>query len=334
MKLLKNFSTALLLTLLFSALLFSSCSTSDPESTVNPNPSNPGLLNLIAIDTAKVVKMTETGTNPIVVLNRKINLNSYISDFCFSPDGTKFIYVDQQQSGTVPNIVRTVKLKIANADGSGDTDLYSAQNTNFGSYIFSIKYCSDGKIFFATKEYSASGNASSVSFHTINSNGSNDVVSTMPSFEIDNISNNRRFYIQNGVYPNLTNTTTITDNTLDGGSGTFLQVTFATNALLSRGCFTNDEKYALIPFQDSNDIKVKIIDMATKTISEKTIISGVNSGYISFRLNMASDSNRGVLTITGENYPKSKSYVFNLNTAVVNTAFENNDENIIDVYAY
>ena len=335
-------ATIFLFSLLSITLVSCTPSSTDPavttpppaQNSINGVLGNTGALNLVAIDTAKIVKMTETGTSPVIVLNRKLNQNSYISDFCFKTDGTKFVYVEQQLSGIVPNLIKTVKLKIANLDGSNDTDLFTAQNALQGSSITSIRYCTDGKIFFGYKMYTSSGNASSFSYHTINADGTGDSTTTLAFGELEDVSNSRRFYIQNGVYPNATNRTTIYDTTLDNGAGTLLQENFSTTAQIGPGSFTDDNKYAVIPFKEANEIKLKIIDLATKLVTIKTILSGLTSGYVSFRFNMASDSVRGVLTITGQNYLKSKSYVFNTNTGVTSAPFDNNDENVLNVFPY
>lgn len=329
-------SKSAIILLVLTAITLISCTTTATEETPVQTATqiNSGPLKLVAIDTAKVITMTETGTTPVVVLNRKLNQNSYISDFSFSPDGTKFIYVEQQLSGTVPNLVKTVKLKIVNSDGSADTDLFSAQNALQGSSISSIRYCSDGKIFFVYKMLTPSGNASALSYNTINSDGGGLVAAAYAAGEIQDVSNSRRFYIQNGVYPNLTNRTTIYDNTLDNSYGVYLQENFSTAAQIGNGSFTNDGKYAVIPFKEGSDFKVKIIDMATKAVVTKTIVSGSTATYPAFTLNMASDGIRAVLTIQASNFPKSKTYVFNAISGVVNTPFENNDENVFDVFAY
>jgi hypothetical protein len=242
--------------------------------------------------------------------------------------------VDQQLSGTFPNLIKTVKLKIANSNGSSDTELFSAQNALQGSSISSIRYCSDGKIFFAYKMFTSTGNASSLIYNTMNADGTGISSTAVVAGDIQDVSNSRRFYIQNGVFPNLTNRTSIYDTTLDGGLGTYLQENFSTIAQIGNGSFTNDGKYAVIPFKEANDIKVKIIDMTTKAVVTKTIVSSSTASYPAFSLHMASDGIRGILTIQALNFSKSKSYVFNASTGVVNVPFDNNDENVFDVYAY
>ena len=338
MKILKNAPKFVAICTIIAATMIVSCTSSSTDPAIDPivppPATNLGALNLMAIDTAKVITMTEAGLSPITVLNRKLNNNSYISDFTIATDGSKFIYVEQQLSGVVPNLVKSVKLKIANSNGTNDTELFSAQNALQGSSISSIRYCSDGKIFFAYKMATATGNAFGWSYHTINADGSGDTTTAIALGEIQDVSNSRRFYIQNGAYPNLTNRTTIIDTSLDNGAGVLLQENFSATAIIGPGSFTNDGKYAVIPFKDANDIQVKIIDLATKAVVTKTIVAGLAAGWVAFRLNMASDSNRGVLTIMGQNYPKSKSYIFNATTGVTSTTFLNNDENVIDVYAF
>ena len=327
-----------ILSLIASSILAIASISCSPDDETTPAvvapPVNTGDLVLFAIDTAKVNTMAMLGTNETTVLNRKLNDNSYISDFDLSPDGTKFIYVETQLSGVFPNLVRTVKLKIANADGSNDSELFSAQNALQGSEITSIRYCNDGKIFFSYEEVTSSGSASALTNQLINPDGTGGEILTVTFGNLNDVSSSRRYGISNGVYPNVINRTTIYDNTLDNGAGALLSEDFDANDLLAPSSITKDDKYALIPFKNGNDIKVKIIDLATKEVVTKTIVTNLSSGWVSFRLNMASDSVRGVLTITGQDYPKSKSYIFNATTGVVSTPFENNDTNVLDVYAF
>lgn len=316
-----------------TVLIIASISCSPDSATTTP-PVNTADLVLFAIDTAKVNTMSIIGSNETTVLNRKLNQNSYISDFDLSPDGTKFIYVETQLSGVFPDLVRTVKLKIANADGSNDSELFSAQNALQGSEITSIRYCNDGKIFFSYKEVTSSGSASALTNHLTNPNGTGDEILTVTFGNLNDVSSSRRYGISNGVYPNIINRTIIYDNTLDNGFGALLSEDFDANDLLAPSSITKDDKYAVIPFKNGNDIKVKIIDLATKEVVTKTIVSNLSSGWVVFRLNMSSDSVRGVLTITGQDYPKSKSYIFNATTGEVSAPFENNDTNVLDVYAF
>ncbi len=322
-----------------TAFTISSCTNTDDVTTPNTSVSgNTGPLNLMALDTAKVIRMSENGTSPTVVLNRKFNLSSYFNDFCISTDGTKFIYVDTQSTGMYPNTVRTVKLRIANFDGTNDTDLFSAQSANQGSSISSIRYCSDGKIFFAYRIGSGAGSLSTLTYNTINADGTGLVAATSANYgEYFDISNDRKYIVGSDGNPGATNVkAVIYDRTLDNGAGGIYHTENVANGIiLKNSIFTNDGKSVIIPFIESNTIKIKIVNMATKTAVIKTLLSNLSSPYISFKVNMASDSTRGVLTVRDNlSTQKSKSYVFNSSTGVVSAPFENNDENVIDVFAY
>ena len=82
-----------------------------------------------------------------------------------------------------------------------------------------------------------------------------------------------------------------------------------------------------------SDIKIRIVDMATKTATTKVIVTGI-TGWASLDVELASDSNRGVLTVMGENFtPKTNTYLFKLNDTVI-TNFLNNDDTVLNVYPY
>ena len=73
-----------------------SCSKNDDAvaPAVTPPPVvgvNNGDLKLFVIDTAKVNTITMTGTNETTILNRKVNLNSYIGSISLNSDATKFV---------------------------------------------------------------------------------------------------------------------------------------------------------------------------------------------------------------------------------------------------
>jgi len=338
MKISNFYSKTVIVLSVITAITISSCSKTEDEIPLNISlTGNTGPLNLMALDTAKVIKMSENGAFPTVVLNRKLNTSSYIYDFAFSPDGTKFIYVETQQSGTFPNQVRSHKLKIANINGSNDIDVFSAQNALQGSNISSVRYCSDGKIFFAYSLATASGNAFALSYNTINSDGTGLVAATTASFgAYFNVSNDRKYIVTTLAIAGTNNLQTyIYDRAGDGGAGSvYYTESYPSGVELDNASFTNDGKFVVIPFREANAIKIKIITMATKTAVVKTLVTGLTSLYLDFSLKMASDSNRGVLTVGGFDVLKSKSYVFNAATGIVSAPFENNDKYVIDVYAY
>lgn len=86
---------------------------------------------------------------------------------------------------------------------------------------------------------------------------------------------------------------------------------------------------------DGTDLKLLILDLLTKTSSSKTLVNNVSAGYVNITLNMASDSNRGILTIasTAAATP-SKSYVIDLNIGSILNQHNNNDSEIYMVYPY
>jgi len=311
----------------FAVVLISltSCSNDDASEPTPPvGPINTAELKLFAIDTAKVNRITMTGTNEQTILNKLVNSSSYIADFCLSPDGTKFIYVNHQMEGTVPDLVFVREIRKANVDGSGDVKLYeiSDQETHIGK----IKYCSDGKIFFGT--YTIFPNVTK-NLHVMNADGTGLTDLNWGS-DIMDASDDRAYYLVSndaGVQ--------ILDADADNGMpGLYHTEDMGASEDIDDGVFTNDGKYVVIPYKENNTIKARVIEMATKTSETITLITGLGNGWTSYHLEMASDGKRGVVTITGADYTKSKTYLFNAETGVVEAPFENNDENIFDVYAF
>lgn len=299
-----------------------SCSSDDSGTPAGPI--NAGELKLIAIDTAKVNTISITGTNEQTILNKLVNSSSYIGDFCISPDGTKFIYVNQQMEGTVPNLVFTREIRKANIDGTGDVRLYGVPNQE--THIGKIKYCSDGKIFFGT--YTIFPDAARA-LHVMNADGTG-LADLNWGGDIIDASDDRAYYLVN-----ITAGAQILDADADNGlPGMYHTESIGSAADIGDGVFTNDGKYAVVPYKENATIKAKVIDMATKTSETLTLITGLGSGWTNYHLEMASDGKRGVVTITGSDYAKSKTYIFNRETGTVEAPFENNDENIFDVYVH
>ena len=302
-----------------------SCSSDDSGEPTEPiGPINTGELKLFAIDTAKVNTISMTGTNEQTVLNKLVNSSSYIGDFCLSPDGTKFIYVNQQMEGVVPNLVVIKEIRKANIDGTGDVKLYETLDTDI--YIGKIKCCSDGKILFET--YTNFPNVTR-DLHVMNADGTGLTDLNWGS-EIMDVSDDRAYYlVETTAGPQ------ILDADADNGMpGLYHAENLSSAESIEDGVFTNDGKYVVLPYKESSTIKARVINMATKTSETMTLITGLGDGWISYHLEMSSDGKRGVVTITGSDYTKSKTYVFNIETQAVETPFENNDENIFDVYAY
>ncbi len=89
----KNLNLAKPLSLLIIATSLFSCSADDPAPTPIPQPpiNNQGTLNIFAIDTAAVYKMNDDGTNSTLVLDKKVDLNSYLYRMSIKPDGSKVV---------------------------------------------------------------------------------------------------------------------------------------------------------------------------------------------------------------------------------------------------
>jgi hypothetical protein len=308
---------------LLSAFLIASCSDDDSQPNSNPAPQT-GELALFAIDTAKVVVMSATGANATTIVNKMQNSNSYIGEMSVSPDGSKFAYSNYQR--TFNPQTSTTEIRVANLDGTGDHVVFTSPESYLS--ISSIRFCSDNKIFFVTQTSSPFVRK----MHTVNPDGTAHEESG-GNYSMIDISNDRKYLLMEAQMPS--NNVRIIDRSGDGGAGSVYHTEAFTAVQTAReGTFTSDGKLAVIPYKEGNDMKVRIIDVAAKTATNKTLITGLGSGWLSFHLEMAADSNRGVITLTGSDYIKSKTYVFNLATGEVAAPFENNDENIFDVYAH
>lgn len=315
--------TGAICSFLFIALM-ASCSDDDTQPNNGGNPQT-GELTLFAIDTAKVNVMTRTGTNETTIINKKVNLNSYLNDLSISPDGTKIAYTNYQASG-MPSNSYMRELRVANIDGTNDRVLYADDNPSVN--IGNIRFCSDNKIFFVI---STAFPAASNTLKLVNADGTG-LETIQGGYNLSDISDDRRFYL---VPSQTVNAVTIIDKNGDGGAGSlYHNVTFTQDQELRSGVFTNDGSVAVIPFKEGNQVKARVVNVAAKTHEDITLITGLGSGWISFQLEMAADNKHGIVSITGNDYTKSKSYVFNIETKQVDTPFENNDDNVYSVYIH
>lgn len=319
----KNFRLIGAATLLVFAVLFTiSCSDDDSNPAANPTPS--GELFLAAIDTAKIITMRADGTGARTIINKLENLNSYISDMSISHDGTKIAYTNYQRTFNPQS--STTELRVANSDGSGDHAVYTSSEPYMN--ILSIRFCSDNKIFFITE----TNNPSVRKMYTINPDGTGQE-QIQGQWNLWDISDNRQLYLVEATSPSAT--VRIIDRSGDGGAGgPYHNEPFTAGQEFRSGTFTNDGTKVVIPFKEGNEIKARVIDVATKTSTNKTLVTGLGNGWLIHHLEMAADGKTGVVTLAGENYPKSKSYVFNLETGNVAQPFDNNDENVFNVYAH
>lgn len=316
--------------LCITALLMASCS-SDDSSAVEPGPVNPGELVLVAIDTAKVVTMNETGGNPVTALNRLTNSSSYFSSLSISPDGTKVAYGDYQTITFSPDVVRTRQIRVVNIDGTGDHAAYEAEDTSvsFGA----IKFCSNNRVFFVEETYWPNATRT---LHVVNADGTG-LQTLAGQHNVADVTTDLAYFVLKPTTGTNGPIVQIIDRSGDNGGGSlYHNETFAGIGEYSvgEGVFTADGKLAVIPYEEGTSLKARVIDMDTKTSSAITLVNGLSGGWLSYHLAMASDSNRGIITVTGEGYAKSKSYIFNLNENTVAAPFENNDENVLDVYAH
>lgn len=327
----KTITSKIAFSLLAAFFLFASCSSDDtPDNNNDPDPTpQPTDLMLVAIDTARVVVMTATGTNQTVVLDRLQNLNSYFGGLSISPDGSKFAYSDYQMTGEWPDQVRTRQIRVANADGTGDHVAYEAENTQV--FFEAVKFCDNNKIFFA--EITAFPDATRV-LKVVNADGTG--LETLPGqHNVAGVSNELNYYVLHAGENMENPIVQIIDRNGDNGAGgVYHNESFAGEDpyMIGEGVFTKDGKKVVIPFTSGSDAKARIIDMETKASTTITIVGGITSSWFVYNLAMASDSNRGVATIAGEE--SSMSYVFNLSEGTVAAPFENNDDNVMQVYAH
>ncbi len=325
-----KFTKTLFAFLCTTAVFMASCS-SDDQSNIDPGPNNPGELVLVAIDTAKVITMNGTGGDPVTALNRLTNSSSYFSGLSISPDGTKVAYGDYQTVTFSPDVVRTRQIRVVNTDGTGDHIAYEADDTSisFGA----IKFCSDNKIFFVEETYWPDA---SRTLHVVNTDGTG--LQTLPSqHNVADVTSDLAYFILKPTAGNNGPIVQIIDRSGDNGGGSlYHNETFAgiDEYSVGDGVFTADGELAVIPYEEGTELKARVINMESKTSTVITLVSGLSGGWLSYHLAMASDSNRGIITVTGEGYARSKTYVFNLSENTVAAPFENNDENVLNIYAY
>lgn len=305
--------------MLLLAIAVISCRT---ESNPDPEEVTPTDLKLYAIDTAKVTKMNQDGSGETIILNKKVNLNSYIGQFSIKPSGVKFVFDESQMSGGVFQ----KKIVVANIDGTGEKTIFNTGNL----WINYVKYCSDGKVMFLASD-SSNGTKT---LHTMNEDGTGDVTKNFP-YDFKDISDDREYMVT--TYGTAVGNMKIAILDIDGDAGypggpNSFNVNVPTAEGIGEPRFTSDKKYVIAPYKEGSTIKAIVIDMATRNSKSFTLVSGVPSGWLSYNLHLSPNKGFGVLTITGENYSKSKSYVIDLENEKIIATFDNNDENIFDVY--
>ncbi|AWA28770.1 hypothetical protein HYN48_00945 [Flavobacterium magnum] len=305
-----------------------SCS-SDGDASGNPGPVNTGDLKLFVIDTAKVNTISMTGTNENTVLNKMLNLNSYIGAMAIAPDGTKFAYTEFQAAGTFPNMAYSREVRLANADGSGDISLYAS--TDVQLEIDEVKIGSDNKVYFITQNFAENTRK----LNTVAMDGTG-MTSVAINYDIEDVSPDGNLFTTPAFQSQSDMLLQIIDRNDDNGAGgLFHSELFAGMASnFSKGVFTNDGKSVVIAYKEGTDVKVRLIDLDTKTAQTKTLVSNFNEPFFNIFLSMASDSNRGVLTLGTYDSAPSKSYMFNLSAGTVAMPFLNNDPNVGRVYAH
>jgi hypothetical protein len=328
-----------LATIALFAIISTSCSTFDSEPTppvVTPPPvvSNTGDLKLFVIDTAKVNTITMTGTNETTILNKKINLNSEIVNLSINSDGTKLVYIERQ--GSTPQTIRT-----ANINGTNDALVYTAPG-NTATVSNQIKYIKFGanKIYFATDIQTITGPTSSIvtKMNTINFDGTGLISENAPFGGSDTTNDSKYIASKASVVGSTNEQILIFDRTGDNGAGSLyhsVNVPTTKTFFESKPVFSYNGKFAYYSYIESQNLKVEIINMTTKTSETKTIATGIAFTFFNLNISVASDNNRGVVTV--ENYgvrtAPTKSYVFNLSSST-STSFNNNDGYIYDVHAF
>jgi hypothetical protein len=326
----------IILTTAALALLLASCKKkSDPEPE-DPAPTttaatttggtttggvNTGPLNIYVVDTAKVNTISETGTGESTIINKTVNSSSYIMDFCPTMDGNKLVYGISQSNFSGPTPVYTKELRIADKNGSNDALLYTIPGGT--TYIGCIKAGTNNKVYYTVQNFPNN------TMYAINTDGTANTQVFQWNGMIDNISTNSTYLM---CPLSTSNKVQIIDRTGDGGFGSLyhnedLTASGITN--IGHGCFSYDSQKAFIPYNESGTLKMRVIDMATKTSTTKTI-SNISVSFPQIFVRPGSDGDRVIITVSDNS---SVSYIYKISAGTV-TSFTNNDKNVALVYPF
>ena len=324
----KNLKKLIQLTLVLIVLTISACS-SDSEPNPTTGPINSGEMKLFVIDTAKVNTISVAGMNETTILNRYVNSNSYISDLELNNDASKFVYADNQYA----NGTATKSIRVANSNGSIDAAVFTS-TTNALTLGF-VKYGAN-KIYFTTIDQTNFPGVAKL--NSVNFDGTNLVAE---NYNPDPLSAYNADLTSDGKYLSLLlesatgSVVQIIDRTLDGGAGGVYFSEALPNSTIksSYPVFSYDNKFAYFAFVESQTLKVRVVNMTTKTAETKTISTNFTPTSFFITMSIGSDKNRGVVVVSTYDNAPSKSYVFNLQNSS-STSFNNNDDTIFFLKAF
>lgn len=335
-------------TIALFAITSISCSKSDPDTTTsaksNPNviiPSaglviNTGDLKIIVIDTAKINTVTKTGSNETTIVNRNLTRSSSIGDFSISDDGTKFVYIDVQY---YTNNIRTSTIRVANINGTNDAIIYTAP-ANTATNTVQLKYVKFGasKIFFASDMQTIPYTTTATKISSVNFDGTGLMSDVAPSGG-DDISYDGKYIATLAQIPNTSDQNIIiVDRAGNSGAGTLYHAVAIPSTIsfyASKPVFSFDGKFVYYSYIDNQNLKVNITDIAAKTSQIKTIATGIPFIQFGLNISVASDNNRGIVTVKNFNsssFP-TKSYVFDLANSS-SASFSNSDAFIFDIHTF
>ncbi len=283
-----------------------------------------------------------TGTNETTILNRKVNLNSYIGSFSLNNDASKFVYVDNQSSFTNGISTYTKTVRVCNANGTGDIAIYSAPaNTNTVTNDIGFVKFGTSKIYFTTNAQSfvggAIGNVTKLNSTNFDGTGlvSENYNEAPLSVYKSDVSSNGKYLATMQSAPNIPKFLLI-DRTGDNGAGSPIfqeNLPSSPTANISNAVISFDDKFAYYAFVENQSIKVKIVNMTTLLAETKTIATNFTPTSYFITISVGSDNNRGVVVVDSYNDLPTKSYVFNLANSS-STTFNNNDKTIAYIKAF
>lgn len=282
---------------------------------------NTGPLNIYVIDTAKVNTISETGTGETTIINKTINSSSYIMDFCPTMDGNKLVYGISQSNFSGPTPVFSKELRIADKNGSNDVLLYSIPGGT--TYISSIKAGTNHKIYYTVQTFPNN------IMYSVNTDGTGHTQVFQWAGMVDNISTNSTYLM---CPLSSSNKVQIIDRNGDGGAGSLYyteDLTAASITNVGHGCFSYDSQKAFIPYNEGGVLKLRVIDMASKTSSTKTI-SNISVSFPQIFVRPGSDGDRLIITVSDNS---SISYIYKISAGTV-TNFTNNDKYVAVVYPF
>lgn len=302
------------------ALAFTACKKDEDKTTVNSSASS----KVFALDSNRIITQNTDGSNAVTITTvpqsstKSVFINSLSANYPVS----KIAYIVRKGlSGSY-----SLEIHLADADGSNDKILKTIADNSAMPGI--VKIGNNGLVYYT---YTTSTLTNS-QLYSIKEDGTAETKKSGTIQSITDISADGK-YVTSTYSLGGKNWLVYFDITGDGGGGSPLYSESSASDRCQDARLTADGKYMIAKIYGNTitSIVYRVIDLANKTATDKTIITNPDTKFYNYHLAIGSDNDKLLVVASGD---VSKSYIFSISQNKITSQFDNVNTGVYKAYIF